>query len=243
MEGFVCYNKSMKTQDIREHLASRFNKYQEYRDGKKSPDSSQPSQFSEKIQETKQQQDRESSSGNQDSNRAPIRRQHKSAPQLARAQPISDLHAKRLASLAPMIQDSAMRNGVPVELICGVILQESGGNARAKSPAGAEGVMQLMPATAKRFGVTNSYDAAQNIEGGTKYLKFLLDRFKGDVKLAVAAYNAGEGAVEKHGNKIPPYRETQNYVPKVLGYTQSMINILVAQADKADALPSHARRV
>ena len=234
----------MKTQDIREHLVSRFNKYQEYRDGKKSSDSSQPSQFSEKIKETKHQEERGSSSGNETGNgQALTRRPQKSAPQLARAQPISDLHAKRLANLAPMIQDSAMRNGVPVELICGVILQESGGNPKAKSHAGAEGLMQLMPPTAKRFGVKNSYDPAQNIEGGTKYLKFLLDRFKGDVKLAVAAYNAGEGAVEKYGNKIPPYRETQNYVPKVLGYTQSMINILVAQADKNEALPRHARRV
>ena len=242
MEGFVCYNKSMKTQDIREHLASRFNKYQEYRDGKKSPDSTQPSQFSEKIQETKQKHEREAFSEQQERRKAPARRIHRSTPQLARAQHITDLHAKRLASLAPLIQDSAMRNGVPVELICGVILQESGGNTKAKSPAGAEGVMQLMPATAKRFGVSNSFDAAQNIEGGTKYLRFLLDRFNGDVRLAVAAYNAGEGAVEKHGNKIPPYRETQNYVPKVLGYTQSMINILVAQKN-IEELPSHARRV
>lgn len=229
----------MKNQEIRNHLAERFNKYQEYRKGKKTADESCSERFSEKVEETKKQQAQHELGGEKNSQ---VHRQPKTPPQLARSQHITELQAKRLAKLAPHIQESAMRHNVPVELICGVILQESGGNPKAKSHAGAQGLMQLMPATAKRFGVTNSYDAAQNIEGGTKYLRFLLDKFNGDIRLALAGYNAGEGAVEKHGNKIPPFRETQAYVPKVLGYTQSMINILVAEKEKQD-LPAHARRV
>jgi soluble lytic murein transglycosylase-like protein len=78
--------------------------------------------------------------------------------------------------------------------------------------------MQLMPATARQFGVTDIWDPAQNIRGGTAYLKFLFNRFDGDLRLVLAAYNAGEGAVAKHGNRVPPYRETQGYVRRVLGY-------------------------
>jgi len=93
----------------------------------------------------------------------------------------------------------------------------------ATSRKGAQGLMQLMPATAKRFGVKNSRDPAQNIEGGAKYLRELLTLFKNDVSLALAAYNAGEHAVIKYGNKIPPYKETQAYVPKVLGVYQALL--------------------
>ena len=160
-------------------------------------------------------------------------------PQLGKPKTISGVQAQRLSRYAPMIQDAARRNNVPVELICGVILQESGGNHRAVSSSGAKGLMQLMDPTAKRFGVANSFDPKQNIEGGTKYLRFLLDRFHGNVQLALAGYNAGEKNVEKHGNKIPPFRETQNYVPAVLGYTQSMIEIL----SEAPRMPANARRV
>lgn len=134
--------------------------------------------------------------------------------------------AQKLARYAPIIQEAAHKNNVPVELICGVILHESGGNPRALSPAGARGLMQLMPETAKRFGVTNSFDLKQNIEGGTKYLRYLLDHFHGNVELTLAGYNAGEKNVEKYGNNIPPFRETQNYVPSVLGYTLAMAEIL-----------------
>ena len=103
--------------------------------------------------------------------------------------------------------------------------------------------MQLMPKTAERFGVKNSFDPEQNIDAGTRYLRWLMDEFKGDIELTLAAYNAGEGAVKKNGNKVPPYRETQEYIPKVLGYTQSMIDIFLAQVQRADDLPAHARRV
>lgn len=157
---------------------------------------------------------------------------------------ISLKHARRLAKYAPHIQSAARRYNVPVELICGVILQESGGNPRARSHCGARGLMQLMPGTAKRFGVKNSYDPAQNIDGGVKYLRFLIDRFGGDLELVCAGYNAGEGNVAKYGNKIPPFRETRNYVPAVLGYTKAMTAILEATTPNVAtaSLPDYAKR-
>lgn len=97
-------------------------------------------------------------------------------------------------------------------LIHAVIEQESGGRARARSSKGAVGVMQLMPRTGLRFGVRDRYSVDDNVRGGVGYLVWLLDFFKGDVTLALAAYNAGEGAVIKYGRRVPPYRETQNYV-------------------------------
>jgi soluble lytic murein transglycosylase-like protein len=103
-------------------------------------------------------------------------------------------------------------------LIHAVISAESGYNPLARSPKGARGLMQLMPATAQRYGVANPLDPRQNIYGGAAYLRDLLTLFGNDVKLAVAAYNAGEGAVMQAGHRVPPYRETVEYVPKVLSY-------------------------
>lgn len=100
------------------------------------------------------------------------------------------------------------------ELIKAVARVESNYNPTALSPKGALGIMQLVPATAERFGVADPYDPAQNIEGGVRYLKFLQDRFPGNLALALAAYNAGENAVRRHGG-IPPYRETRDYVRKI----------------------------
>lgn len=151
--------------------------------------------------------------------------------------------ANRLAQYAPTIQECSKKYNVPVELICAVILQESGGNAKAVSPAGARGLMQLMPGTARRFGVTNSFDPRQNIEGGTKYLRFLMDEFKGDYRLVLAGYNSGEGNVKKHGNRIPPFAETQNYVPSVLAYADTIHRILNTPVTASAALPPHARKV
>jgi soluble lytic murein transglycosylase-like protein len=108
------------------------------------------------------------------------------------------------------------RNGIDPRFIHAVIWQESKYKVRARSYVGAQGLMQLMPATAKRFGCMDAHDPAANIEAGTKYLRFLLKRFNGNVSLALAGYNAGEGAVDKY-NGVPPYNETQNYVRIITG--------------------------
>lgn len=119
------------------------------------------------------------------------------------------------------IVDSAARQyQIDANLLHAVISAESGYNPNAISPKGAFGLMQLMPDTARRYGVTNRLDPVQNIAGGARYLRDLLQMFNNDTKLAVAAYNAGENAVIRFGNRIPPYRETIQYVPKVLGYYQ-----------------------
>jgi hypothetical protein len=111
------------------------------------------------------------------------------------------------------IEAASRKHGVPVSVIRGVIKQESGGNPTIRSPAGAVGLMQLMPGTARELGVTDRTNPAQNIDGGTRYLKQQYQKF-GSWELAFAAYNAGPGAVQKY-NGIPPYEETQNYVRKV----------------------------
>lgn len=115
-----------------------------------------------------------------------------------------------------LIETNAKRTGIDPDLIRSIMRQESRGKGHAVSHKGASGLMQLMPATARRFGVTNIFDPAQNVAAGADYLKFLLKRFRGDVRLALAGYNAGEGAVDKYGGKVPPYRETQDYVRKIM---------------------------
>jgi soluble lytic murein transglycosylase-like protein len=114
-----------------------------------------------------------------------------------------------------MIDETSAKYGVDSKLIKALVKQESGFNPNAKSKAGALGLMQLMPSTAKGLGVTDPLDAKQNIEGGVKYVKSLLDRFNGNVILALAAYNAGPNAVKKYDG-VPPYKETQNYVKAIL---------------------------
>lgn len=118
-----------------------------------------------------------------------------------------------------LIAQAARKYNVDERLVHAVILAESAYNSNARSPVGAGGLMQLMPATARRFGVTDRYDPRQSIDGGTHYLKILLKMFN-STRLAVAAYNAGEGAVLKYNRTVPPYRETRNYVKKVLAYYQ-----------------------
>jgi soluble lytic murein transglycosylase-like protein len=115
-----------------------------------------------------------------------------------------------------MIATVAREQGIEPALLHAVITVESGYNARAKSRKGASGLMQLIPATAKRFGVTDVWNPLENIRGGARYLRELLATFKDDMRLALAAYNAGEGAVMRSGNRIPPYAETRAYVPRVL---------------------------
>ena len=115
-----------------------------------------------------------------------------------------------------IIEHAALSAAVESNLLRAVIVVESGFNSRAVSKRGAVGLMQLMPATASRFGVSNRYDARQNVHAGARYLKFLIDRFGHDIRLALAAYNAGEEAVARNGGQIPPFSETMAYVPRVL---------------------------
>ncbi|HVF86687.1 MAG TPA: lytic transglycosylase domain-containing protein [Pyrinomonadaceae bacterium] len=114
-----------------------------------------------------------------------------------------------------LIVDAGSRNGVDPVLLYAIMHRESAFKQRAVSHKGARGLMQLMPATAARFGVSNIFDPRQNIEGGARYMRFLLNFFDGSVDLALAGYNAGEGAVLKYGGRVPPYNETQEYVRRI----------------------------
>jgi soluble lytic murein transglycosylase-like protein len=126
--------------------------------------------------------------------------------------------ADEIARYSSIVDTAARAYGVDKALVHAVISAESGYNAQAVSRAGARGLMQLMPETARRYGVKNSMDPVDNIYGGVKYLRDLLTMFKGDMRLAVAAYNAGENAVIRYGLRVPPYPETLGYVPKVLEF-------------------------
>ena len=115
-----------------------------------------------------------------------------------------------------MVEAVSLAHGLDAALLHAVIAVESSYNPKAVSEKGAAGLMQLMPATARRYGVADAFDPAQNLDGGARYLRDLLDLFDSDVSLALAAFNAGENAVIRHGRRIPPYRETLRYVPRVL---------------------------
>jgi soluble lytic murein transglycosylase-like protein len=132
---------------------------------------------------------------------------------VVRAKQAGEIGQDSDAGVRSLVEEAAKNLDVSPLLVDSVIQVESNYNPYAVSAKGAQGLMQLMPATARRFGVTNSFDAKQNIEGGVRYLKFLQDTFKDD-RLAIAAYNAGEGAVTKYRD-VPPYPETKNYVDKV----------------------------
>ena len=122
--------------------------------------------------------------------------------------------------ISASIERAAARFGVPAALIKAVVKAESNYQVQALSPAGAQGLMQLMPATAKELGVTDPFDIEQNIRGGAQYLRNMLDQFDGDLRLALSAYNAGPGAVAKYAGNVP-YAETRNYVQRVLRYTEA----------------------
>ncbi len=134
----------------------------------------------------------------------------------------------RSAQYDPIIEKAAASSSVAPDLLRAVIVVESGFNAHAVSRKGAVGLMQLMPETARRYGASDRYDPGQNVQAGARHLKSLIDRYGRDLKLALAAYNAGEEAVDRHGGRIPPYRETQAYVPRVL----KIYRTLLGQAEK-----------
>ncbi len=147
------------------------------------------------------------------------------------------------ADIDTFIVESGKRNSVDPLLLYSIMHQESSFKPRAISYKGARGLMQLIPPTASRFGVTNIWDPKQNIEGGARYMRFLLDLFSGDVRLALAGYNAGEGAVMKYGKQVPPYAETREYVRRI-GNRYSMIrdpnavaSAVTAPADQKDPTP------
>jgi len=122
-----------------------------------------------------------------------------------------------------IIEKAAVSAALEPNLLRAVIVVESGFNSRAVSKRGAVGLMQLMPATATRFGVSNPFDPKENVHGGARYLKFLIDRFGQNIRLALAAYNAGEEAVERNGGQIPPFTETMAYVPRVMKIYQMLV--------------------
>lgn len=121
----------------------------------------------------------------------------------------------RARSYDDIIEEHCRTHSVRPDLVRAVMQVESGFNPFARSPKGAMGLMQLMPATARHFGVVNAYNPAENVRGGVAYLRELLDRYDNQEELALAAYNAGPGAVDKHGQTVPPYRETRNYVAQI----------------------------
>lgn len=135
------------------------------------------------------------------------------APQIRSTRPAGSPLVR--ARYEPIIQEQSLRHSLRADLVRAVIQVESGFNPRARSPKGAMGLMQLMPATARELGVDDPYDPYENIRGGTAYLRRLLDKYEGNEELALAAYNAGSNAVDRYGRVVPPYRETRDYVKKV----------------------------
>ena len=142
--------------------------------------------------------------------------------------------------LDALIRRLSERYGLPPELVRAVIRQESAYDPFAVSVKGAQGLMQLMPATARRFGVQDVFDPAENVLGGVKYLRFLLDRYEGDTRLALAAYNAGEGAVDRYEG-VPPYAETRDYVKRIAGDERS--DEIAASSGELEANEIGAARV
>ena len=170
----------------------------------------------------------------------------KAKPAPIREEPVYAQHRFKVDShsrYAKQIQAAAMAYNVDAGLIRAVISVESGYNPSAVSKGGAVGLMQLMPETAKRYKVTDRHDPAQNIRGGAQYLRDLLRMFNNDLHLTIAAYNAGEQAVMKYRNRIPPYRETLAYVPKVMKfYKQYSTGYVATKVSGAMRVASAARK-
>jgi soluble lytic murein transglycosylase-like protein len=142
-------------------------------------------------------------------------------PEANAGKPLFHIADKKLYD--SMVDKIARTYGVESALLHAVITVESRYSPKAVSKSGALGLMQLMPETAKRYGVADPLDPLQNLRGGARYLRYLLKKYNNDTNLALAAYNAGEASVAKYGNQIPPYPETKNYVPRVMGYYQKYL--------------------
>ena len=138
-----------------------------------------------------------------------------SVPRAEKVRATRYVASDRINAYDDVIVEHARLNGVRPDLVRAVVQVESAFNPYARSPKGALGLMQLMPATAREFGVANPFNAVENVRGGVAYLRRLLDRYGNNEQLALAAYNAGPGAVDKYGESVPPYRETQNYVSRI----------------------------
>jgi soluble lytic murein transglycosylase-like protein len=136
---------------------------------------------------------------------------------------------RRSAAYSHIIDGAALANRLEPALVAAVILAESGGDPQAVSKRGARGLMQLMPATARQYGVSNVFDPEQNIRAGTRYLHDLAERYQNDLELMLAAYNAGPEAVDRQGGRIPPFRETLEYVPRVLQIYHQLLDLTKAR--------------
>ena len=153
----------------------------------------------------------------------------KSAPEMSEAgAQISPAMLARSAEYDPIIEKAAELASVQPELLRAVIVVESGFDPQAVSKAGARGLMQLMPATARAYGVRDANDPSQNVHAGARYLRDLIDRYENDLELVLAAYNAGETAVSRYGRTVPPYGETRRYVPKVLRVYNDLLKLSVS---------------
>jgi len=155
------------------------------------------------------------------------------------AAPAASAPAPRPDGFDDAVERISASQSLPPQLVHSVIKVESNYNPLALSPKGAQGLMQLMPATARRFGVVNPFDPIDNIQGGARYLKYLLDLYNGDYRLALAAYNAGEGAVEKYGS-VPPFPETRNYLIQV---NQQIQKRFAAGPPPAESKPAEPKPV
>src|SRR5580704_17052152 len=144
-------------------------------------------------------------------------------PVVERAEPRAGKWLAKSAQYDPMIDRAARSAAVRPELVRAVIVVESAFNPHAVSKRGAQGLMQLRPATARRYGVADAFDPEQNVAGGARYLRDLLERYGNNLELTLAAYNAGEGAVERYGRSVPPFAETRRYVPAVLRVYRALL--------------------
>ncbi len=151
--------------------------------------------------------------------------------------------SERARAYDDLISEHSKNHGVRADLVRAVMQVESGFNPAARSPKGAMGLMQLMPSTAKQYGVRNAFNPAENVRAGVAYLRELLDRYQNDETLALAAYNAGPGAVQKYGQSVPPYRETRSYVARINGMAGKVVTTRERKIYKVTETTADGREV